>query len=479
MVAMRWLMRVIGLCHTVIIARILSPDDYGVMAMSAVMVELLMTLSDTNVDLALMREPGSPKHIYDSAWTVQLLFGLFACLVVVASAPMLASYYHDPRVTDVMYVLALRPLILGFENVGVVEFRKTLDFAKEFRYAIFRRLSLFVFSIILAFTLRSYFALAIAAPVSAAVAVAFSYGMSKYRPRLCFSHIGTVWSASKWMILQNASQSALDRSDEFVIGGVASSSAVGNYFVAGQVAPMPTREVAWPLERTLMPVYARIADDEDALRTAVINVMGLMGTICIALGVGVMLVAHDLVVTVFGQNWTGAIPFFRWLAIFGIFAALGRPLMPLFFMRRREKSYAILALVQVIVTLALVITAAHHFELVAVAAARTLAAAGFFIVLCVVSTRIAPVRMSDFARVLWRPALAAGVMVIAVRAIQGADVPPMLGLLRDCVVGAAVFGAVQITLWGVAGRPQGPERILLDQAKALIGKIAAPRTARI
>ena len=242
---------------------------------------------------------------------------------------------------------------------------------------------------------------------------------------------------------------------------------------------MPTREVAWPLERTLMPVYARIADDADALRTAVINVMGLMGTICIALGVGVMLVAHDLVVTVFGQNWTGAIPFFRWLAIFGIFAALGRPLMPLFFMRRREKSYAILTLIQVVTTFALVIYAAHHFELVAVAAARTLAAGGFFVVLCIAATRIAPLRLSDFARVLWRPALAAGVMIVAVHAVQENDVLPILGLIRDCFTGAAAFGAVQITLWGMAGRPPGPERILLDQTKALIAKIAAPRTARI
>ena len=477
---MRWLMRVIGLCHTVVIARILSPDDYGVMAMSAVIVELLMTLSDTNVDLALMREPGSPRHIYDSAWTVQLLFGLSASLTVVAAAPLLASYYHDPRVTAVMYVLALRPFIMGFENVGVVEFRKSLDFAKEFRYSIFRRLSLFVFSLILALTLRSYFALAIAAPISAVVAVIFSYGMSKYRPRLCFSHMGVVWSASKWMILQNAAQSALDRSDEFVIGGVANSSAVGNYFVAGQVAPMPTREVAWPMERALMPVYARIAGDAAALQEAVVNVMGLMGTVCIALGVGMMLVAHDLVVTVFGPNWTGAVPFFRWLAIFGIFAALGRPLMPLFYMRRYERAYAMLTFTQVATTFSLVIFAAHHFELVTVAAARTLAAGVFFVVFCFAATRIAPVRLTDFARVLWRPALSAGAMIFAVRAVQAeADLIPILGLMRDCATGAVVFAAAQAALWIAAGRPPGPERILFNQAKAWIGKIPAAWPARI
>lgn len=472
MMAMRWLMRLVGLANTIVIARILSPDDYGVMAMSAVIVELLMMLSDTNVDLALMREPGAARPVYDSAWTVQLLFGVLAAVAVAAAAPLLASYYHDPRVTEVMYILALRPLIMGFENVGVVEFRKTLDFAKEFRYAIFRRLSLFVFSLILALTLRNYFALAIAAPVSAAVAVIFSYGMSTYRPRLAFSHIGRVWGASKWMILQNVAQSALDRSDEFVIGGVAPSAAVGNYFVAGQVAPMPTREIAWPMERALMPVYARIASDTGALKTAAVDVMAMMGTLCLALGVGVALVAQDLVVTVFGAQWTNAVPFFRWLAVFGIFAALGRPLMPLFFMRGRERAYALLTGAQAALTLGATIYAAHAASLQAVAAARTFVGGLFFVVFCAAAGRAAPVGLGDFGRVLWRPAAAAGVMAAVVTLVQaGPPAAPILGLARDCAAGAAAYFTVLFALWGAAGRPPGPERILLDRARAVWGRL--------
>lgn len=472
MVAMRWLMRLVGLANTVVLARILSPDDYGVMAMAAVVVELLLMLSDTNVDLALMREPGAPRHIYDSAWTIQLLFGLGTSLAVIACAPLLAAYYHDPRVTEVMYILALRPLIIGFENVGVVEFRKALDFAKEFRYAIFRRLSLFVFSLVLALTLRSYFALAIAAPVSAAVAVAFSYGMSTYRPRLCFSHIGVVWGASRWMILQNVAQSALDRSDEFVIGGVAPSAMVGNYFVAGQVAPMPTREIAWPMERALMPVYARIADNAPALRTAVVDVMGMMGTLCLALGVGAMLVAHDLVFTVFGPNWTEAVPFFRWLAIFGIFAALGRPLMPLFFMCRRERAYAVMTAVQAALTFGLTLYAAHHVSLVAVAAVRTVVGGFFLVIFCVAATRIAPVGLADFVRVLWRPLLASAAMAVAVTAMQMAHpLMPFFGLVRDCCLGAAVYIAIHLMLWIVSGRPSGPERVLIDRTRSALGRL--------
>jgi len=468
MVGMRWLMRAIGLINTVLLARILSPDDFGIMAMSAVVVELLMMLGDTNVDIALIRDPTTSRGIYDSAWTIQVLFGLAVAAIVVAATPLLVAYYDDPRVALVMYILALRPAILGFENVGVVEFRKALDFAKEFRYWIFRRLSLFVFGLVLALTLRNYMALAIAAPISALVAVVFSFTMSSYRPRLCFSHVGQVWSASRWMIFQNTSQVALDRADEFVIGGVASPAAVGNYYIAGQVAPMPTRELAWPVERALMPTYAKIAHDADELRRTVVAVTGIMAVVCFSAGVGIMVVAHDFVLTVFGEKWLPAVPFFEWLAIFGVFAGLGRPLMPLYYALHRERRYALLSGAQVAVTLPLLFYAAHRIDLVAVAGARTLTAVVFFGLFAWGATRISAVTLGDFIRACWRPALASGVMAVVVKALHNDAIAwPILSLARDGVIGTGAFVAALLGLWMAAGRPDGAETLILRSARKL------------
>ena len=92
------------------------------------------------------------------------------------------------------------------------------------------------------------------------------------------------------MILQNLSQAALERGDEFIIGGVAPAASVGHYYIASQVAPLPTREVAWPLERALMPAYAKLANAGESLAPSVINVMGLIGTYCFAAGIGIALV---------------------------------------------------------------------------------------------------------------------------------------------------------------------------------------------
>jgi len=461
MIGMRWLMRGIGLLNIIVLARVLSPDDFGVMAMSAVVVELLMMLGDTNVDIALIRDKHVPRAIYDSAWTVQALCGFAVAALVVLAAHPLVAYYDDPRVETVMYILALRPAILGLENVGVAEFRKSLDFAKEFRYGLWRRLSLSFIGLALALTLQNYLALAIAAPLSAIIAVVFSFTMSTYRPRPQLSHARFVWGASRWLILQNVAQTALERTDEFVIGGVTASANVGTYYIAAQVAPMPTRELAWPVERALMPTYAKISTDPQALGASVLAVMGLMGTICFAAGLGIMSVAEDFVLTVFGAEWQAAVPFFRWLAIFGIFAALGRPLMPLFYALKRERLYAILSLCQVAVMVPILVIAAHGLSLVAVAAGRTIVSAIFFVVFCYAAAAISTVRPASILGVLWRPAVAGVIMAVMIATLHNDALPGhILPLIHDIIIGALIFVFCQAGLWILAGRPEGPENLI-------------------
>jgi lipopolysaccharide exporter len=461
MIGMRWLMRSIGLFSTIILARLLSPDDFGVIAMSAVAVELLMMLGDSNVDIALIRDKHAPRAIYDSAWTVQVICGFAVAGLILLAAHPLAVYYSDPRVETVMYILALRPVILGFENVGVAEFRKSLDFAKEFRYGLWRRLSISIVGLALALILQNYLALALAAPISAVIAVIFSFTMSSYRPRLQLSHARFVWGSSRWMIMQNTAQTALERADEFIIGGVSASSVVGTYYIAAQTAPMPTRELAWPVERALMPTYAKIVSDPNALGASALSVMGLMGTICFAAGLGIMSVAEDFVLTVFGDNWASAIPFFRWLAIFGIFAALSRILMPLFYALKRERLYAALSVCQVLVMVPTLFFIAHNFSLVAVAAGRTVIAVIFFVILCFAATAISGVKPIAILGVLWRPAAAGIGMAWTIAELHNETLPGhILPLIHDIGLGIITFIFCQTTLWILSGRPDGPERLI-------------------
>src|SRR5262249_39693057 len=143
MVSMRWTIRAIGLVNSIILARILAPEDFGLVAMVTVVLGLLDSLIDAHVELALLRKREVERSLDDSAWTLQALTGAVKGLVYMGAGPLLAAYYGDPRVETIAFIIALRPAIEGFENIGQVNFRRELRFDKEFRYWVYRRVLTF------------------------------------------------------------------------------------------------------------------------------------------------------------------------------------------------------------------------------------------------------------------------------------------------------------------------------------------------
>ncbi|MBY0431594.1 MAG: oligosaccharide flippase family protein, partial [Rhodospirillales bacterium] len=143
MVGMRWSLKAVGAINTVILARLLAPDDFGVIAMATIVVGFVEMLADCNVDMALLRNPNATREHYNSAWTGQIMMGAIVTALLCLLARPMAAYYGDPRVETVMYIVSFRGFIMGWQNIGVVDFRRNLEFSKEFRYWVYRRLSMF------------------------------------------------------------------------------------------------------------------------------------------------------------------------------------------------------------------------------------------------------------------------------------------------------------------------------------------------
>jgi len=158
---MRWGRRMIGLVSTLILARLLTPEDFGIVAMAATVASLLEMLTWTGVDLALIREREPTREHYDTAWTIKILQGVLVALLVLASAPIAAMVFDEPRVAGALALLSLRPVLDGLQNIGVVDFRRDLDFGKEFRFGMYQKLMSFSVVVVLAITLRNYWVMII------------------------------------------------------------------------------------------------------------------------------------------------------------------------------------------------------------------------------------------------------------------------------------------------------------------------------
>ena len=133
MVMLRLAVRSIGLINTFILARLLLPEDFGLIALAMVTITLLDTLSEFGFETALIRDQKTTRAHYDTAWTVAVIKGILVATLLFVAAEPIAGFFDEPRLVWVIRALCVIPLLEGFKNIGVVNFTKNLNFRKEFQ----------------------------------------------------------------------------------------------------------------------------------------------------------------------------------------------------------------------------------------------------------------------------------------------------------------------------------------------------------
>lgn len=159
MVLFKLIERSIGLISTLILARLLLPQDFGTIAMAMTFIAMAELLTAFGFDIALIQNRDATVEHYNTAWTGNLLLGLSIAVVMLVAAVPIAHFYRKPELVWVIVCLAFGPLISGAENIGVVAFRKELTFRREFVFQLSRKLIGFCVVVPLAFWLRNYWAL--------------------------------------------------------------------------------------------------------------------------------------------------------------------------------------------------------------------------------------------------------------------------------------------------------------------------------
>jgi lipopolysaccharide exporter len=468
MMALRWVMRLIGLVSTMILARLLTPDDFGLIAMVMLSYGLLETISYAGVDLALMRAGADSRAHYDTAWTIQILQGVFIAVCLVVAAPFVAAYFDEPRAHAVMYWVAVRALVDAVQNIGVVAFRKELDFAKEFRFSLYGKLIGFVIVVGLALWLRSYWALVFGTMAASAATVLLSYVMHPYRPRLSLARLGEIWGFSQWLMVSRVGSYLNRKCDEFVVGGVAGAPAMGNYHVASELATLPSNEIVMPVRRAMFPALTKISSRDDEFAAAVLASFSVVAAVCLFVSFTLLVTAPEVVAVVLGARWADAAPLMKWLALFGGFSALVLVLEVPLWVAGRTNLSAAQTWLELAVIVPATLLAVHRYGVEGAAAARAGVSMVMVPIMMALTARTGNIPFRRLVAALWRPLCAAVLMVGAVHVLPLEFVEP--AFVRLLLKGAAcvlLYPLALWVLWLASGRPAGVEATTLSQLCAL------------
>ncbi len=171
----RFATRGLGLISTLILARLLVPADFGLVALASSFVVAIDALATTGVYDVLIREPGFQPRLYDTAFTIALIRGIVTATALASLAGPAGGFFDEPRLTPILLVLAVGTLIDSAENTGTVDFRKYMRFDREFVLLLLPRILGIMITIAAAVLLQSYWALVIGSLLQKVVRVILGY----------------------------------------------------------------------------------------------------------------------------------------------------------------------------------------------------------------------------------------------------------------------------------------------------------------
>ena len=467
MVAMRWIDRFIGIASTFILARILVPDDFGIVAMASVVVAFADIIFDLGINVALIQRKDPSQAYYNTAWTLRIIQTGCVAAVLIILAPFAADYYKDPRVTAVVQLMAASLMVAAFENVGIINFQKELRFADDARYVLFKRLVGFFITIALTLILQNYWGMVLGALCGRFAAVLRSYMVHPMRPWFALSELKEIFSVSQWVLVKNVSQFLDRKLHVFLVGGIASTSITGGYTLASEIADVPGSDLLAPINRVLFPAFARARDNMRELTKLLLSAQAVQVMVTFPACIGFVMTAHEFVPVALGEKWIFIIPFIQILALSNIIQSISSSANYVLTVIGQIRLLALTSWIQIGVFAAGVMLFRTDLSPERIAQVRMAAIVLTFGVSYALLMRHVPgLSIAMLVRGTARPALGCLAMVGALMALQATVAAPVwFMLLLKVAAGGMVYCAVVLGLWRLSGRPDGAEAYFISKLK--------------
>jgi lipopolysaccharide exporter len=467
LMAWRMASRLLGITSTVVLVRLLTPSDFGLVALALSFSLAIDSVSYLGVSDALVREPSLDRTMYDTGFTMTILRGLFTSLLIAAGAWPAARFFGDLRLVNIFLALALTLFLSSLQNIGTVDFQRNLTFGKQFQLAILPRIASIIATMACAIGWHSYWALIAGMLTNRGLTTALTYVIHPYRPRITLRAWRRLVGFSFWSWALSMTALVQARADTIILGGYLNPAAVGIYSVGGEVGGLASSELIGPMTGALFAGFAAARRSGDAIAWAYMRAISLVALLVLPSSAGLALLARPMMHLVFGARWDAAVPLVQLFAFIGIFqvggAISGALLTVDGLLNLNFRIELATAGLRVIVLLVMV----PSFGLIG--AATGVAACALFqeVVYLGVTFQRTGLRARDLAANVWRPALATGGMALALLAtgltqqpVDASGVCSGLLLAATVLTGALVFGAIVLLAWLASGRPRGAETYL-------------------
>lgn len=320
----RMLNKILLLVRAIILARMLSPKDFGLFGISLAVLSLLQTFSQPGTGEALIQKKDDIAPYLDAAWTIKIIRGISLALFLYFCAPFASRFFAEPQIITLIYIIAASLIIGGIGNQGIIYFAKDLNFRKAFIYEISGVITDFCVSLILVFILHNALALAYGYLAGIFTLTVVSYFIHPYRPKfkIDLPKIKELTRFGRWVWLYTIFNYILSDGISFFIGKVLGVISLGLYQMALKISALAAGEISAVFSSVGFSFYSKLQDDASKLKEAYIKTLKinnlLIFPICVFLYGMSPLIVHVLL----GEKWQGIVWLIRIFSLLGLFTSL-------------------------------------------------------------------------------------------------------------------------------------------------------------
>jgi O-antigen/teichoic acid export membrane protein len=297
------------LISTIILARLLVPEDFGVVTLAAVFTSLVSQTVDLGFNQALVqRKEVTPPHLSTTFWTSWAI-GISFCIATVAASPLVASFFNEDSVGPVLAVLSISFVITPLGSVHGALLRRRLEFFRFSMAEISGAVAYLVVAVSLAFAGFGVWSLVFGSLAGDSTYVSLRWILCRWHPSLTFSRqsLKELWGFGIKVTGIKLLSFLAGRLDYLIIGRFLSPAAVGFYNLGRKTSEYPIGGLQLVVMRVAFPAYSSIQDDSERLRRGYSKSVSFVSLIGLPMLIGLAIVTPELVRVLFGDQWIPAI----------------------------------------------------------------------------------------------------------------------------------------------------------------------------
>jgi PST family polysaccharide transporter len=435
--------RLIDFITILVLARTLTPADFGLTAIATTLTVIVDSVLQVPLIQALTRLQSIRKSHLDTAFTLGVLRGLLLSLIVLGAAWPFAHIYNDNRLIALVAVLAIGPIARSLYSPAIVKYIRQMSFRQVFVAEFLGKIVASMLAISIVYSGGGYWAIA-ASSVSAPVAMTLiSYFIAPYRPRLSLSKFPEFSTFLGWFSTAQIVSTLSWQFDRILLGYTISKSDLGQFAMATDLSDMPTQSLIGPAMQPVMAAFSRIDNDPERLRKAYLKASRFTMMLAAPACIGMSLTSDLIIDVLLGAKWTEAATYLQWLALCTVLIAFYQPVQSLALATNRTNVIFRLSLVELCSRIVLVSLGIYFYSLMGVVAARGAMSLIWFVLSLICAQYLVGTTVLSELRNLWQVAAACAAMALSVLALRhglsGTHLNQVFELASTAAFGALVY----------------------------------------